>query len=704
MKMAFRSLIDCGDLVLGFRREASTGGITLAMVPASHREALDRAVDAPEQSVKGEPLVQIALLGETGPGDRTQGRSMLNGSTTAALHFVDQRVQGSAEGVWVETDLQADGLLAVTQRTDWTAGDRAVRAHTVVKNVSSMPLDLTMVTSFCLSGLSPFPGRGRAGNLVVHRLRSAWSLEAKLVSETLEDMHLEPAWVDNVATIERFGQVGTMPVRGFAPFVAVEDVAAGVTWAAQVAWSGSWQIELCRRGDALAISGGLADLELGHWRKTLAPGEVFVTPAALLTVVAGGADECSQRLVERQRRTLHAKPRNEADVPVMFNEWCTNWGAVTHDSVVAIADRLQGTGVRYLIIDAGWYGKNWFLEHGDWVADKDKFPLGLKAAAAAVRQRGLVPGVWFELETCGCDSDAFSRVEHLLKLHGSPVTAGQRRFWDLNDPFVVDYLTERVIDVLEDSGMGYLKIDYNETLGIGCDGAESPGEGLRRQVEGMYTFLGRLRARLPELVVENCSSGGHRLEPALMAHCDVGSATDAHECPELPIVSANVLRLIPASRSLVWATVRKDMNARELVYRLATGFLGRLCLSGDVVDLDSAQWELTRRAIELHARAAPLLSDREWSRSGPCIEAYRSPKGWQGLVRPTEDGEAVLAVLHNFGDETSSPAVDLPGEDWEVEWVFAEDGESLKVEGPALRWAPPGPFSAAVAWLVRPQV
>jgi alpha-galactosidase len=699
--VAFHSLVDCGDLVLGFDRDASTGGMSLAMVPTSHREALSRTADASGPSVKGEPVVQIALSGETGPGDRAQGRSMLNGSTTAALCFVDQRVQESAEGVSVDTELQVDGLLAVTQRTDWTAGDRAVRASTVVKNISSAPLELTMVTSFCLSGLSPFPGRGRPGDLVVHRLRSAWSSEAKLVSETLEDMHLEPAWIDGVATIERFGQVGTMPVRGFAPFVAVEDVGAGVTWAAEVAWSGSWQVELCRRGDALAISGGLADLELGHWRKTLAPGEVFVTPSALLTVAVGGVDECAQRLVDLQRRALHPKPRNEADVPVMFNEWCTNWGAVTHDSVVAIADRLQGTAVRYLIIDAGWYGKNWFLEHGDWATDTDKFPLGLKGAAAAVRQRGLVPGLWFELETCGCGSAAFSRVDHLLKLNGSPVTAGQRRFWDLNDPFVVDYLTERVVDVLEDAGMGYLKIDYNETLGIGCDGAESPGEGLRRQVEGLYAFLGRLRARLPELVVENCSSGGHRLEPALMAYCDVGSATDAHECPELPIVAANVLRLVPGSRSLVWATVRKDMDARALIYRLATGFLGRLCLSGDVVDLDDAQWGLTRRAIELHAGVAPLVSDREWARSGPRVDAYRLPTGWQGVVRPSEDGKAVLAVLHNFGDETSSASVELPSGRWEVEWAFAEDGAAPEVEGTALRWVPPGPFSAAVAWLVR---
>jgi alpha-galactosidase len=186
-----------------------------------------------------------------------------------------------------------------------------------------------------------------------------------------------------------------------------------------------------------------------------------------------------------------------------------------------------------------------------------------------------------------------------------------------------------------------------------------------------------------------------------MAHCDVGSATDAHECPELPIVAANVLRLIPASKSLVWAAVRKDMNASQLIYRLATGFLGRLCLSGDVVDLDGTQWALTRRAIELHAKVAPLLSDREWARSGPRIDAYRSPRGWQGLVRPSEDGQAVLAVLHNFGGSSPNLAVNLPGDGWEVEWDFAEDGASPKVEGPALRWEPPGPFSAAVAWLVR---
>jgi alpha-galactosidase len=119
--------------------------------------------------------------------------------------------------------------------------------------------------------------------------------------------------------------------------------------------------------------------------------------------------------------------------------------------------------------------------------------------------------------------------------------------------------------------MGYLKVDYHETLGVGCDGAGSAGEGLRRQVEGRYAFFERLRARLPELVVENCASGGHRLDPGRVAYRDVGSSTDAHECQELPIVAANVLRLIPASRSLVWAVVRRTHSARELNYRPSDG-------------------------------------------------------------------------------------------------------------------------------------
>lgn len=40
---------------------------------------------------------------------------------------------------------------------------------------------------------------------------------------------------------------------------------------------------------------------------------------------------------------------------------------------------------------------------------------------------------------------------------------------------MVDYLIEKVIGQLKAGGFGYLKVDYNETMGLGVDGGHSLG-------------------------------------------------------------------------------------------------------------------------------------------------------------------------------------------------------------------------------------
>lgn len=88
-----------------------------------------------------------------------------------------------------------------------------------------------------------------------------------------------------------------------------------------------------------------------------------------------------------------------------------------------------------------------------------------------------------------------------------------RRFWDMRQEEVISYLEDKVVGILKRYGFGYLKIDYNDNIGIGCEGAESLGEGLRQSVEVSRRFFERIRRKIPELVIENCSSGGHRLKP-----------------------------------------------------------------------------------------------------------------------------------------------------------------------------------------------
>ena len=44
-----------------------------------------------------------------------------------------------------------------------------------------------------------------------------------------------------------------------------------------------------------------------------------------------------------------------------------------------------------------------------------------------IKENGLIPGIWFETETCGKDALMYQNQEHLLKRNGQVITSGGRR-------------------------------------------------------------------------------------------------------------------------------------------------------------------------------------------------------------------------------------------------------------------------------------
>ncbi len=73
----------------------------------------------------------------------------------------------------------------------------------------------------------------------------------------------------------------------------------------------------------------------------------------------------------------------------------------------------------------------------------------------------------------------------------SPKSQARAGSGNFRDPWVHAYLADRVIRLLRENNFGYLKIDYNETIGRGCDGNGAPGEGLRQHLHE----CGRLSSR-----------------------------------------------------------------------------------------------------------------------------------------------------------------------------------------------------------------
>ena len=337
-----------------------------------------------------------------------------------------------------------------------------------------------------------------------------------------------------------------------------------------------------------------------------------------------------------------------------------------------------------LVIDAGWYrgeNGNWDLNQGDWTPSPALFPDGIAATAKFIREQGLIPGLWFEFEVVGNQSKLFNQtVDHFLKRDGIPVLAGQRRFWDFRDPWVRDYLYKKVILFLRETGFGYIKVDYNETIGIGVDGAESLGEGLRLHIMCVQDFFREMRTELPDLVIEICASGGHRLEPAMLALASMASFSDAHESQEIPIIAANLHRLILPRQSQIWAVLHASDSPQRLIYSLASGFLGRLCLSGEIDELDEEQWLLVQEIISFYNQVAPIIKNGKSRLYQHIGLSWQHPQGAQAVLRTSTDNRQALLVAHTFARPfTEEMVIDLPQGNWRVAHILAGPILDLKI-------------------------
>ncbi|MBC5690470.1 alpha-galactosidase [Mediterraneibacter sp. NSJ-55] len=648
-------------------------------------------------AIKVEPLVHIKINGDDQPGEFGGGRTMKWSPSNERFHLVEQKVEDDKIVTILE---DKSGLRIFHKLEEGTKG--ILKSETSFVNGSEKAVKLELFTSFSIGGISPYDSSDAGEKILVHRFRTGWSAEGQMVSESIEHLHLERTWAGKTHLSERFGQVGSMPTRGWFPTTLVEDTAAGVTWGARLEAPVSWQMEIGRRHDDIVMSGGIADREFGHWTKTIDTKETFTPPAAWLTCVAGTVDEACERLVSVDQQAAEEQPAIEQELPVIYNDWCTSWGEPSEEGLLDTAKKAAELGVKYFVIDAGWYtptdkNTNWVTSFGDWIPEKERFPNGIRAVTEKIREYGMIPGIWFEPEYVARDSKAFQETEHLLKRDGVPLTVGVRRAWDLQDPYAIAYIHSRVTEFLRKSGFGYLKVDHSETLGIGVDHPDGLGEGLRCQGEGTLSLLESFRKELPELVIEITSAGGNRLEASILQRCSMNSCSDAHGVPEIPIIAASMHRLILPRQSQVWAVLLAADSPREMDYSLSAAFLGRMCLSGEIAQLSVGQRKRVSRAVSLYKRVVPVIKYGSSSIINRRNASLRHPKGWQAVVRIREN-EGMI-VVHTFEEAPDEISLHLPGSRWKI--TDSLSAAQTDIKGDVLKiYKMPG-FSGNVFVIVR---
>ncbi len=599
------------------------------------------------QELRCDSLVQVAFTGDENLIDYTQGLTMRNRSSTVL--FVKEQTANEAGVQTLLSDGAGNEYLHILC---YSAQTGVFSLQTEYRNRTGTPRTLEFLASGSVSGIfAPSQNGITTNGLILHRMTSAWSRECRLKSDSFSRLGLDMSWARYGVKCEKFGQRGSMSNRDYYPFAAIEDGEGGTVWGMTVEAPYSWQMEVYQEKETCALTGGLADYEFGHWRKEILPEQTFCTHKAYLAVKRGGGVNAVCNALVREADSRLRVPPAEEDMPVLFNEYCTTWGCPSQENIEKIVRAVKPLAPDYFVIDCGWYkpdDKGWCNAIGDWRQSALLFPEGIARAVQTIERAGMRAGIWFEFENAGRDSECFSREDLLLCRGGAPITSKNRRFLDLRKGEVTAYLEEKMLSFLKENKFGYLKIDYNDTYGMGCDSADGAalGEGGRQVAEQSIAWLDRLRAELPDLVIENCASGGNRIEPLRMSKVGMCSFSDAHECAEIPLVAANVSRVVPARQSQIWAVLREGESDSRTVYSLCAAMMGRICLSGDVLCLSPEKTKLIARGLDFYNRVKEIVRSGDIAEIDCNVNSYRNPVGRQIYVK--EYGGRRLVLVHKL--------------------------------------------------------
>lgn len=657
-----------GDMVLHYMMDEARH-VELMLYPQTEQAY----VRLPHQQRTPISLVQAKLAGDAYDKNFSNGLTMFNSETSRNLTFVSQHKHQEKDEIRIWTRLKDQHGHDYRHVVAWQRGQQRLKFWTEFTNQSTQPVKLEYLSSFVLNSLAPFYDQIPAGTLDLLRLRSKWSMEGRLERRPIETYDLEPSWKPSGLALEQIGQNGTMPVRRFFPWIGMADNRQHVMWLASVEARASWQLNAARLDDRPVLFGGLPDADNGQWYKIVMPGASYQTPYAWLTVAQDDLEQTSRRLQQLPAPVKH--------LPIIYNEWGTTWGHPSAELVATSLSLLAKHEVDDYVIDAGWYHSptDDFNEGlGDWQVDSQRFPQGLKPVVELIHHYGMKAGIWFEFEGLGKDSQKYHDQDALVTRDGWPVTTMKRRFLDMTNPGVQTYLQEKMIAVLTEAAFDYLKVDYNDSIGIGADGADSPAEGLQAQEAATLDIFRKIKQLSPNIVIENCSSGGHRLTPAFIENTDLSSFSDAHETHSIPIIAANELTILPAAKNLIWCVVHPDDSLKELQFHLIATFLGRICMSGDIRHLTQQQWQTIDNGFAFYHRVDSLIASGYVQRQGPDILSYANPVGYQVNefhdAATLADSRQLLVLVFGFNQaRTETIDLDIQSNDWQLADVFGAD-------------------------------
>lgn len=464
----------------------------------------------------------------------------------------------------------------------------ALRAWKTVKNISSEAFGLEYVPSFAYTGLEE-------DDLKIMIAHNSWSYEFDWKEYTLPELGF-----DKRAASKRisFANTGTNSSKEYLPFAAAVSNDTALLW--QIENNGSWQWEIGGIANMLYLKLSGPTEQENVWYKTLQPGEMFESVKTGIAI--GNRFESALAAMTLYRRKIFCDNEYNQKLPVIFNDYMNClWADPTEEKMIPMIDKAAELGCEYYCMDAGWYAEgSWFDSVGDWKEQKKRFPNGIAKVFDYVRSKGMIPGIWLEIEVMGVQCPILDQFddECFFMRHGKRVVNRGRYQFDFRNKKVREFASSVIDRLVTEYGAGYIKLDYNITPGVGTEvAADSFGDGLLEHNRAYLNWIREIKAKYPTLLLENCSSGGMRIDYAMLSEHHLQSVTDQSDFKKITYIASAAPTAVLPEQSAIWAYPVADNTEDETALIMANAMLQRIHLSGQVDKMGDKKERLMKEAV-----------------------------------------------------------------------------------------------------------
>ena len=265
--------------------------------------------------------------------------------------------------------------------------------------------------------------------------------------------------------------------------------------------------------------------------------------------------------------------------------------------------------------------------------------------------------------------------EWFFMRHGKRVIDHSRYQLDFHNPDVSAYADMIMDRLVQTYGVGYIKMDYNINSGVGTEvGADSFGDGLLEHNRAYLAWLDRIFDRYPELVIENCGSGGMRLDYALLSRHSIQSSSDQTDYRKNGVIAAASASLVTPEQCAVWSYPLREGDDEEVVFNMVNSLLLRIHQSGHLAEISAPRLALVKEAIAYYKTIRHYIPQSLpiWPLGLP---RFAHPWMSYGL----QNGDLVLLAVWRMDSEQDTVMLPIPafaGMDTEVRLAYPVGGRA----------------------------